>query len=32
MKKPPIKGFADRAGTICDEGHLEEELQNIEDE
>ena len=31
MKKGIIKGFADRAKTLCDDGYLEDELKNIED-
>ena len=31
MKKGIIKGFADRARTLCDDKHLEDELKNVED-
>lgn len=31
MKKPIVKGFADRARELCDAKHLQDQLQNIED-
>ncbi len=31
MKKGIIKGFADRARALCDDQHLGDELQNVED-
>ena len=30
MKKCIIKGFSDRARSLCDPGYVEEELKNIE--
>ncbi len=30
-KKGIIKGFADRARALCDDQHLGDELQNVED-